>query len=77
MTHIRAHFDGRVLVPDHPVDLPIGKPLDLDVTECAPGGAGPKRNGASKGADLNRFAGTLSLPEDPVEYQRRARDEWR
>ena len=28
--------------------------------------------------DLSRFAGTLTmeLPEDPVEYQRRIRDEW-
>jgi hypothetical protein len=28
--------------------------------------------------DLSRFAGklTMELPEDPVEYQRRIRDEW-
>lgn len=26
--------------------------------------------------DLNRFAGTLKLKEDPVEFQRRVRDEW-
>ena len=24
---IAAHFDGRVIVPDEPVELPIGQPL--------------------------------------------------
>lgn len=28
---VRAHFDGRVIVPDEPVDLPINAPLDLDI----------------------------------------------
>ena len=26
--------------------------------------------------DLNEFAGTIELAEDPLEYQRRVRDEW-
>ncbi len=29
--HIHAHFDGKYLVPDQPVDLPVGQPLELDV----------------------------------------------
>lgn len=28
---IAAHFDGRVLVPDGPVNLPTGRPLRLRV----------------------------------------------
>jgi hypothetical protein len=28
---IAAHFDGRVLVPDGPVDLPTGRPLRVRV----------------------------------------------
>lgn len=28
---ITAHFDGKVLVPDGPVELPIGEPLRLQV----------------------------------------------
>jgi predicted DNA-binding antitoxin AbrB/MazE fold protein len=28
-TVIRARFDGKVLVPDEPLDLPIGEPLKL------------------------------------------------
>jgi len=28
---VRAHYDGRVIVPDEPVDLPVNAPLDLDI----------------------------------------------
>jgi hypothetical protein len=31
MTRLRAHFDGKVLVPTEPVDLPKGKILDVEV----------------------------------------------
>jgi hypothetical protein len=36
---LRAHFDGRVLVPDEPVDLPVNQPLEVEVTPCAGNGA--------------------------------------
>lgn len=29
---ILAHFDGRVIVPDEPVDLPTNAPLRLDIS---------------------------------------------
>jgi hypothetical protein len=29
MTAIKAHFDGKVLVPDEPVDLPVNQPLEV------------------------------------------------
>lgn len=28
---VRAHFDGRVIVPDEPVDLPVNTPLDVEI----------------------------------------------
>ena len=31
MTTLTARFDGKVLVPDHPVDLPTGVPLRVSV----------------------------------------------
>lgn len=31
MTTLRAHFDGRVLIPEQPVDLPLGCSLEIDV----------------------------------------------
>jgi hypothetical protein len=36
MTVLRAHFDGKVLVPTQPVDLPIGQELELQVTRVEP-----------------------------------------
>ena len=31
MTILKAHFDGRVLVPDEPVDLPLNCALEVQV----------------------------------------------
>ncbi len=31
MTTIRAHFDGKVFVPDEPVDLPVGETVEIPV----------------------------------------------
>jgi hypothetical protein len=31
MTAIKAHFDGKVLVPDEPVDLPVDQPLEVHI----------------------------------------------
>lgn len=33
MTTLRAHFDGKVFVPDEPVDLPAGKAVEVTVRE--------------------------------------------
>ncbi len=30
---IRAHFDGKVIIPDEPVQLPINQPLAITLTE--------------------------------------------
>src|SRR5262245_39201439 len=30
---IRAHFDGKVLVPEEPLDLPIGQSLELELKQ--------------------------------------------
>ena len=30
---IRAHFDGKVFVPDEPVDLPTGQSVDISLGE--------------------------------------------
>lgn len=29
-TVIRAHFDGKSIVPDEPVDLPVNQPLEVE-----------------------------------------------
>ena len=54
---INAHFDGRVIVPDEPVQLPIGQPLriHLEVPQAEPG----------RFADLLQFA--AELPDAPTD----------
>ena len=32
MTTLTAHFDGKVLVPDSPVKLPVNRPLKVSVS---------------------------------------------
>ena len=51
MTIISAHFDGKFIVPDEPVELPIGEPLRVSC-EVAASGIPP------------RFAGLLELAAD-------------
>jgi hypothetical protein len=31
VTVLKAHFDGKVLVPDEAVDLPVNRPLEVSV----------------------------------------------
>ena len=38
MTTLRAHFDGKVFIPDEPVDLPKGTALELDIREVSEAG---------------------------------------
>jgi len=32
---LRVHFDGKVFVPDEPVDLPVGEPLEIVLRKVA------------------------------------------
>ena len=54
---ITAHFDGKVIVPDEPVQLPVGQPLrvHLELADTA----------SPRFADLLRFAADLAdAPHD-------------
>ncbi len=58
MTHtISVHFDGKVLVPDEPIQLPVGEPLRVHVE------VPNSTNG--KFADLLTLA--ADLPDAPVD----------
>ena len=52
---ITGHFDGKVIIPDKPVKLPVGKPLRIHVTVDV-----PEQNGKTrKKTDRQRqFIGT-------------------
>lgn len=54
---IAAHFDGKVIVPDEPVELPVGQPLRIHLELAA---SPPPRF-----ADLLGFAADLpDVPSD-------------
>jgi hypothetical protein len=36
MTTLLAHFDGKVIVPDSPVKLPMNQPLRISVPNSTP-----------------------------------------
>ena len=36
MTVLKAHFDGKVLIPDEPVDLPVNCALEVQVKAVEP-----------------------------------------
>jgi hypothetical protein len=72
MTTIRAHFDGRVIVPDEKVDLPLNQPLKVQVeTTGAPTGT------ASDLANSGLFGIWADRKDigDSIEYARRLRKE--
>jgi hypothetical protein len=39
MMTLQAHFDGKVLVPDSPVKLPVNQPLKVSVSPVEPNDA--------------------------------------
>jgi hypothetical protein len=61
MTVLKAHFDGKVLVPDEPVKLPVNCALELHIQRV-----GPDAPGAVNGKPLLRLLKALDeLPDNP------------
>jgi hypothetical protein len=52
---LTAHFDGKVIVPDEPVQLPVGQPLQVHIELVA--------TKSARFADLSDFA--ADLPDAP------------
>lgn len=69
---IRAHFDGKVIVPDEPVDLPTNAPLRLDVS-CVTPASDSESNDRIKeqGRRIRALEGMFSGPSLPDEALRR------
>jgi hypothetical protein len=70
---IRAHFDGKVIVPDEPIDLPVNQPLEVELKPLATEEAGT-RDGLSIEERRKRLAqatGRITGPSIPLEALRR------
>jgi hypothetical protein len=66
MIAVKAHFDGRVIVPDEPVDLPADQPLVVRI-ELASSGQQPGKKSVLDWIVENRIKDD-SLPAD-LSYQ--------
>jgi hypothetical protein len=65
-TVFSAHYDGRVIVPDQPVSLPVGQKLHVRVE--APAEQGQFADLARFAADLPDSPGDLSTQHDHYLY---------
>ena len=70
MTTIRAHFDGRVIVPDEAVVLPLNEPLKVQVEAVGPA-LGTAADLANSGL-FGMWADRADIG-DNLEYARRLR----
>jgi len=63
---IRAHYDGKVIVPDEPVDLPVNEPLEFDFRPVEP----EERSRAQAEAAWERMISQpvlgLSIPDEAL-----------
>lgn len=71
-TKLRVHFDGRVLVPEEAVDLPIGQSVEIRVS------TGPEAGDAVPGTPSAVLAAALAEPrvsdEDVAELEQTIAD---
>lgn len=67
MVTLNAHFDGKVIVPDEPLDLPANQKLRISVEAVD----AMESIDSSRKADLSRLFGlaraTDQMPYDPAE----------
>jgi hypothetical protein len=52
---IRAHFDGKVIVPEEPMDLPVNTALNVEVRPCLISAPVDQATIARRLAGLERF----------------------
>lgn len=66
VTMVKAKFDGRVFVPEGPVDLPVGYELEITIAPSgAENGAPKKKTGLQQLAEAARqFGPSPELPSD-------------
>jgi hypothetical protein len=70
---IRAHFDGRVFIPDEPVDAPVNQPLQLwyENGKAASQHAPEQESVAARLRALKSIAGIVTGPPIDPESLRR------
>jgi hypothetical protein len=70
---IKGHYDGKVIVPDEPVDLPVGRWLEVQVRPLATEDVSHQEvlSIEEKLRRLDQITGWISGPSIPLEALRR------
>jgi hypothetical protein len=71
IVRIRAHFDGKVIVPDEPVELPVDEPLEAELRTVASSARPSQAVIEERLRRLEMATGTIEGPEIPAEALRR------
>ena len=78
---IRAHFDGKVIVPDEPVPLPVNAALEVDVRQRVAPGRGDQATVAGRLAALGRIVARarhgISIPDEALRREHMYGDDGR
>lgn len=65
VTTVKAKFDGRVSVPEEPVDLPVGYELEIAIEAPAPNGEKKPKTALQRLAEIaSQFPANPDLPSD-------------
>lgn len=74
----RAYFDGKVLVPDKPLSLPLNQAIELEVIAMPSANGGPPASVADRLAALRALARSIEGQPIPLEALRRKHlyDDW-
>jgi hypothetical protein len=73
MTSLKVHFDGRVIVPDEPLNLPPGRALQIEIREVDE--PPPAKIVFDKKTGLAYFESPPGTPPITLEDVRRAMDD--
>lgn len=73
---VRAHFDGKVIVPDEPVNLPVDEPIEAELTVVRrEPGRSPVREAAWQELLSRRIPG-LSISDEALRRENLYEDRW-
>jgi hypothetical protein len=74
---IRARFDGKVIIPDEPVELPVGQPLQIEVSAASAeySALTPEERRAALDRLIARAIPGLSIPDEALRRENLYADE--
>lgn len=63
---IRAHFDGKVIVPDEPVELPVDQPLNVQLDVASGSESANTESDSAIGRFLSHAVQGANIPDSSL-----------